>query len=70
MTLQGTFHVHPNRDNTVGFVQPPYNADLRNAVTRSNTVGITRNNYVLGAGNKTVYVYKNVNGTGQVIDFG
>lgn len=69
MKIEGAFHVHPSGSpaSGVSFVQPPSNADLNNSVTRSQTMGITGNNYVLGAGNNTVYVYKNVGGQGQVI---
>jgi hypothetical protein len=65
--IEGTFHVHPKGDATVQFVQPPSGADLRNSVSRSTTLGATGNSYVLAAGNSTVYVYKNVGGTGQVV---
>lgn len=67
MKVEGTFHVHPKGDNTVQFVQSPSQADLSNAVKRQNTLGISGNNYVLGAGNNTVTIYKSVNGAGQVI---
>jgi len=60
---EGTFHVHPKGDGKTAFVQPPSGADLRNSVSR----GLPGNNYVLGAGNNTVYIYKPVNGTGTVI---
>ena len=65
--IEGTFHVHPKGDASVQFVQSPSGADLRNSVTRSNTIGATGNSYVLAAGNNTVYVYKNVGGSGQVV---
>jgi len=55
--VEGTFHVHPEGSKTVHFVQPPSGADLRNSVSRQSQ-GITGNNYVLGAGNNTVYIYK------------
>jgi type II secretory pathway component GspD/PulD (secretin) len=67
LNIQGTFHVHPMGDATGTFVQPPSGADLNNAVNRSNNMGISGNNYVLAAGNNTVYIYKNINGTGKVI---
>ncbi len=55
--IEGTFHVHSEGSETVNFVQPPSGADLRNSVSRQSQ-GITGNNYVLGAGNNTVYIYK------------
>src|SRR5665213_1099919 len=61
--IEGTFHVHP----VGGFVQPPSTADLNNSVSRQEQLGISGNNYVLGAGNNTVYIYKDVNGKGKVI---
>ena len=65
--IEGTFHVHPAGDGTTNFVMPPSSADLNNAVSRSENLGISGNNYVLGAANNTVYIYKDVGGTGQVI---
>jgi hypothetical protein len=56
--IGGTFHVHPIGDNTVKFVQSPSGADLRNSGTRFDN-GIKGNNYILGAGNNSVTVYKN-----------
>ena len=55
--IEGTFHVHPKGDNTVQFVQSPSGADLRNSVSRHQG-GMPGNNYVLGAGNNTVHIYK------------
>ncbi len=49
------------------FVQPPSGADLKNSVTRQTTEGMKGNHYILGAGNKTVYVYKAVSGLGTQI---
>jgi hypothetical protein len=67
MTTDETYHVHPKGNGTVSFVQPPSNADLNNAVYRSQNLGIQGNSYVLGAGNYTVYIYRDVNGQGKVI---
>src|ERR1700761_5535884 len=49
--VQGTFHVHPAGDGTTSFVMPPSSADMNNAVDRAQNLGITGNNYVLGAAN-------------------
>ena len=66
MTVEGTFHVHPSCDPTI-FDMEPSNADKRNVVSRDKDNGIKGNTYVLADGNNTVYVIKNVGGTGTVV---
>jgi RHS repeat-associated protein len=78
----GTFHSHPSGTVTVGnnpspnsgstiggsstvysFDQPPSTADIKKAIARTFVTG---NNYVLGMGSKTVYIY---NGSGVIATF-
>jgi hypothetical protein len=66
MTMEGTFHVHPSSDPTT-FDMDPSQADKRNVVIRDKYLGIKGNTYVLADGNNTVYIIKNVNGTGTVV---
>jgi RHS repeat-associated protein len=62
-SMEGSYHIHPSGSITVpsadgksatiyGFGQPPSRADLRNAKTRAGSIHI-----VIGAGDKTVYLY-------------
>jgi RHS repeat-associated protein len=81
-TYAGTFHSHPSGTVTVGnnpspnsgstiggsstvysFDQPPSTADIKKAIARTFVTG---NNYVLGMGSKTVYIY---NGSGVIATF-
>ncbi|MBN8687562.1 MAG: hypothetical protein J0M10_11095 [Chitinophagales bacterium] len=56
MSDKSEYHVHPIGDEDVDFVQSPSDEDLKRAVELREK-GYTGNNYVLGAGNNTAYIY-------------
>ncbi len=65
--IEGAFHVHPAGDATTMFVQEPSNADKRNSVTREKDLGASGNSFVLAPALNQVYIYRPVNGKGEVI---
>jgi RHS repeat-associated protein len=81
ITYSGTFHSHPSGSVSIGppseigmetyggttktyfFIQEPSDRDIQNAACRTYMTG---NNYVIGTGNNTVYIY---NGSGVQATF-
>jgi len=82
LPYSGTFHVHPSGErvsgsgteagNVIGstktsnFVQTPSDRDTSNSADRTQRGLVTGNSYVLGARDKTVYIY---NGNGVIATF-
>ena len=64
--IEGTFHVHIEGNGRT-FDPKPSPQDKTASVNRDKLQGVKGNNYVLSPEYNKVYIYKNVNGTGQTI---